>query len=66
MQVIGEHIVFSSLDNKTRNYHLLSEAHIHSVDDRVKKILDKEGKFPGVIMSFSNETFRKVFFFNHT
>ena len=66
LQVTGDHIVFSSLDKKTQSSHLLSEAHIHSVDDRADKTLDKKGKFSGVIMTFSNETYRKVFFFSHT
>ena len=46
-------------------YHLLSETHIHSVDDRDQKIIDNSGKFSGVYLTFCNETYRKVFFFNY-
>ena len=47
LQVKGDYIVFSSQNSKTKLYHLLSETHIHSLDDSLNKIADKRRKFSG-------------------
>ena len=47
------------------HYHQLNIAHVHSLDSADERIIDKSNEFSGVVLSFSDDTFRKVFFFTH-